>query len=85
MCASAPLHGGELPALATAELTALLRTGVSVAQACLAAVASCPGVSMVLLSTASAEHWNDALTVLGEGPVPAKSLRKVLDVLAAPE
>lgn len=41
--ASAPLHGGELVRAATEDLVALLRPGLSVAQACLLAAASCQG------------------------------------------
>ncbi|MFI6274500.1 hypothetical protein [Streptomyces sp. NPDC050988] len=40
--ASAPLHGGGLPHLATAELADLLHPRLSIAQAFLLAVASCP-------------------------------------------
>ena len=82
--ASAPLHAGELRHLATPELAALIRPGASVTAACLSAVASCPGVSKVLVSTGSTEHWTDALAALSE-EVPAETLRKVLDVLAAPD
>lgn len=82
--ASAPLHGGELPALATPELAALLRPGLGTAAACLLAAASCPGVSKVLLSASSAAHWDAALAALAEDPIPPSTLRSVLDVLAAP-
>lgn len=80
--ASAPLHGGELLALATAELAALLHPSLSIAQACLLAVASCPGVSKVLLSASTPAHWDAARAALDEPPLPAETLRKVLDVLA---
>ncbi len=83
--ASAPLHGGELPHLATAELAALLRPGLGIAQACLLAVASCPGVSRILLSASHRAHWNAALGALAAEPIPPKRLRSVLDVLATPE
>ncbi|MFH8591614.1 aldo/keto reductase [Streptomyces rimosus] len=82
--ASAPLHGGELPHLATAELAALLHPGLSIAQACLLATASCPGVSRVLLSASHRAHWNAALGALAAEPIPPTRLRSVLDVLAAP-
>ncbi|MEU7205526.1 aldo/keto reductase [Streptomyces sp. NPDC045470] len=82
--ASAPLHGGELPHLATPELAALLNPGLSIAQACLLAVASCPGVSRVLLSASHRAHWNAALGALAADPIPPTRLRSVLDVLAAP-
>ena len=81
--ASAPLHGGELPNLATRELTDLILPGADITTACLAAVASCPGVSKVLLSTGKSAHWSQAHTAVRE-QVPAIHLRKVLDVLATP-
>lgn len=81
--ASAPLHGGELPRLATRELADLLDPGLTVAQVCLLAVASCPGVSRVLLSASSPRHWNDAREALARPPLPVPVLRKVLDVLTA--
>ncbi|MCX5262435.1 hypothetical protein [Streptomyces sp. NBC_00199] len=42
--ASAPLHGGELPATVDEELADLIRLGLTPAQACVLCVASCPGV-----------------------------------------
>ncbi|MEU0785350.1 hypothetical protein ABZ341_27690 [Streptomyces sp. NPDC006173] len=82
--ASAPLHGGELLTLATPEIAALIQPGADVATACLAASASCPGVARVLLATAAAAHWDDALAVTGAPAIPPATLRTVLDVLAAP-
>lgn len=82
--ASAPLHGGQLPYLATAEVAALVREGAGIAAACLAAAVSCPGVSRVLLATGDPAHWDDALTIAGAPPVPAETLRTALDVLATP-
>ncbi|MFJ9680979.1 aldo/keto reductase [Streptomyces sp. NPDC101194] len=81
--ASAPLFGGELPHLATRELTALLSPNLTVPQACLLAAASCPGVTRVLLSTSTPAHWAEAQAALQEPAVPVATLRKVLDVLAA--
>lgn len=80
--ASAPLFGGELPELATRELADLIRPDLKIPQACLLAVASCPGVTRVLLSTSNATHWTEARTALREPPLPVSTLRKVLDVLA---
>ncbi|MFD3505742.1 aldo/keto reductase [Streptomyces sp. NPDC058678] len=40
--ASAPLHGGELPGMVDQELADLIRPGLTPAQACVLAVASCP-------------------------------------------
>ncbi|QIY94018.2 hypothetical protein HEP87_08085 [Streptomyces sp. S1D4-11] len=69
-------------ALATAELAALLHSSLSIAEVCLLAVASCPGVSKVLLSASTPAHWDAARAALDEPPLPAEALRKVLDVLA---
>ncbi|MFI9029943.1 hypothetical protein [Streptomyces sp. NPDC053560] len=80
--AAAPLHGGELVQAATDELAALLRPGLSVAQACLLAAASCPGVSRVLVSASTAAHWEAARAALEQPAIPPPILRKVCDVLA---
>lgn len=80
--ASAPLHGGELVRAATDDLAALLRPGLSVAQACLLAAASCPGVTKVLLSASAPAHWEAALAALDQAAIPPWTLRKVCDVLA---
>ncbi|GAB2982644.1 aldo/keto reductase [Streptomyces pseudoechinosporeus] len=81
--ASAPLFGGELPHLATRELTALLNPDLTTAQACLMAAASCPGVTRILLSASTPAHWAEAQAALRNPAVPVPTLRKVLDVLAA--
>ena len=65
-------------------LAALVRPGASLAEACLAATASCPGITKVLLSTGDARHWQSALNALDQPPVPVDTLRSVLDVLATP-
>ncbi|GAB3117720.1 aldo/keto reductase [Streptomyces calidiresistens] len=80
--ASSPLHGGELVTLGTPELADIIRPGLSVAAACLLTVASCPGVSTVLLGTGTTAHWAQALAALDSGPLPIEHLRSVLDVLA---
>ncbi|MEV8101775.1 aldo/keto reductase [Streptomyces sp. NPDC088135] len=81
--ASAPLFGGELTELATRELADLIRPDLTVAQGCLLAVASCPGVTRVLLSASNPAHWDEGRAALREPAVPVPSLRKVLDVLAS--
>ncbi|MFF3468692.1 aldo/keto reductase [Streptomyces sp. NPDC001984] len=81
--ASAPLFGGELPHLATRELTALLRPELTVPQACLLAAASSPGVTRILLSASTPAHWAEAQETLRSPAIPVPTLRKVLDVLAA--
>ncbi|WP_328436241.1 hypothetical protein OHA71_49245 [Streptomyces sp. NBC_00444] len=83
--ASAPLHGGELLTLATPEVAALVRDDAGTAAACLAAAASCPGVTRVLLATGNPAHWDDALTVTGAPAIPPHRLRTALDVLATPD
>lgn len=81
--ASAPLHGGELPALVNDELAAYIRPGVTPVQAALHTVMSCPDISHVLLSASTAEHWREAADTLGLPPLPSDHLRKVAHVLAA--
>ncbi len=81
--ASAPLFGGELPELATRELADLLSSDLGIAQACLLAVASCPGVTRVLLSASGPAHWSEARAALAQPLIPLPILRKVLDVLSA--
>ncbi|MEU3512902.1 aldo/keto reductase [Streptomyces longwoodensis] len=81
--ASAPLFGGELPLLATRELSELLHPELNTAQACLLATASCPGVTRTLLSTTCPAHWAEAREALRFPAIPVPTLRKVLDVLAA--
>ncbi|WP_259454394.1 aldo/keto reductase [Streptomyces ginkgonis] len=80
--ASAPLHGGELAALATEELADLIRPGLTPAGACILAAASCPGVRKLLLAASSAAHWDDAHAALAGGPLTPAHLGTVLDVLA---
>lgn len=61
MHASAPLQGGTLTRLdGSDELANLIRPGTRAAAACLAAIASCPGITKVLLSTSNAAHWHSA-------------------------
>ncbi|MET8626573.1 aldo/keto reductase [Kitasatospora sp. NPDC004669] len=79
--ASAPLHGGEIPDLITAELVDLISPGSTPAQAALAVVASGLGVKRVLLSTGSTEHWREAADTVGRPPLPPDVLRRVVDVL----
>ncbi|MET8826427.1 aldo/keto reductase [Streptomyces sp. NPDC004608] len=81
--ASAPLFGGELAELATRELADLLRPDLTITQACLLAVASCPGVTRVLLSASTPAHWADGWAALQEPPVTVSTLRRVLGVLAS--
>jgi hypothetical protein len=58
--ASAPLPGGELLGMVGQELADLIRPSLTPAQACVLAVASCPGVTDVLLAASGAPHWREA-------------------------
>ncbi|MER5638471.1 aldo/keto reductase [Kitasatospora sp. NPDC002227] len=78
---SAPLHGGELPALMTPELVNLIRPGLTAPAAAVLVAASCPGLDVVLLSASTAAHWDDAAKALAE-PLPADRVRSVINALA---
>ena len=66
--ASAPLHGGELPGMVDQELADLIRLGLTPAQACVLAVASCPGVTDVLITASSTPHWKEAADAVAQPP-----------------
>lgn len=80
---SAPLHGGELPAMVTDELAQLIDPGTTRAEAALRVTASSPGVNHVLLGSGHAQHWEAAHRVLALPPLPDKTLHEVIDVLGA--
>ncbi|MGW1175330.1 aldo/keto reductase [Kitasatospora sp. NPDC002543] len=80
--ASAPLHGGELPGLMTPELADFIRPGLSAPAAALLAVASSPGLDVVLVSASTPEHWDDAAKAVAV-PLAPEHLRSILDELAA--
>ncbi|OLZ62896.1 hypothetical protein AV521_40540 [Streptomyces sp. IMTB 2501] len=80
---SAPLHGGELPALVTAELARLIAPGATSAEAALRVTASTPGVNQILLGSGHAQHWEAAHRVLALPSLPDKTLHEVIDVLGA--
>ncbi|MEU9471313.1 aldo/keto reductase [Streptomyces avermitilis] len=82
--ASAPLHGGELPAMVDQELANLIRPGLTPAQACVLAVASCPGVTDVLLAASGAPHWSQAAEAVAQPSLTAAKLREITGVLASP-
>lgn len=81
--ASAPLHGGELVEMVGKEMVDLIRPGLTPAQACLLVVASCPGVTNVLVSVSSASHWQQAADALAEPPLDIARLREITGVLAS--
>jgi aryl-alcohol dehydrogenase-like predicted oxidoreductase len=82
--ASAPLHGGELPGMVDQELADLIRPGLTPAQACILAVASCPGVTNVLLAASGAPHWKEAADAVAHPSLTAAQLREITGVLASP-
>ncbi|MFM9584158.1 aldo/keto reductase [Streptomyces caniscabiei] len=82
--ASAPLHGGELPGMVDQELADLIRPGLTSAQACVLAVASCPGVTDVLIAASSAPHWREAADAVTQPSLTAAQLRELTGVLASP-
>ncbi|MFJ8941093.1 aldo/keto reductase [Streptomyces sp. NPDC102365] len=82
--ASAPLHGGELPGMVDQELADLIRPGLTPAQACILAVASCLGVTNVLLAASGAPHWKEAADAVAQLSLTAATLREITGVLASP-
>ncbi|AIS02551.1 aldo/keto reductase [Streptomyces glaucescens] len=82
--ASAPLHGGELAGIVDQELADLIRPGLTPAQACVLAVASCPGVTDVLLAASSAPHWREAADAVAQPSLTAAKLWEITGVLASP-
>ena len=81
---SAPLHGGELPGMVGQELADLIRPGLTPAQACVLTVASCPGVTDVLLAASGAPHWREAADAVAQPSLTAAKLREITGVLASP-
>ncbi|MFG2386414.1 hypothetical protein [Streptomyces avermitilis] len=82
--ASAPLHGGELPGMVDQEPADLIRPGLTPAQACVLSVASCPGVTDVLLAASGAPHWREAADAVAQPSLTAAKLREITGVLASP-
>ncbi|MGV4986636.1 aldo/keto reductase [Streptomyces sp. NRAIS4] len=80
---SAPLHGGELPAMVTDELAQLIVPDSTPAEAALRVTASTPGVNHVLLGSGHAQNWKAAHRVFALPPLPDKTLHEVIDVLGA--
>lgn len=81
--ASAPLSGGELTSLVTADLADFISSGSTPAAAALAAVASTPGLTGALLSASTPAHWQDALTAVRCLPIPHTHLQDICRVLRA--
>ncbi|MEV7816096.1 hypothetical protein AB0P05_36200 [Streptomyces flaveolus] len=62
----------------------LIRSGPTPAQACVLAVASCPGVTDVLIAASSAPHWREAADAVVQPSLTAAKLREITGVLASP-
>ncbi|MBW8797456.1 MAG: hypothetical protein JF597_28875 [Streptomyces sp.] len=84
MVASAPLRGGHLPHIVGQELADLVRPGLTPAQACVLTVASCPGVTDVLVAASGASDWKEAADAVAQPPLTAAKLREISGVLASP-
>ena len=82
--ASAPLHGGELPGMVDQKLADLIRPGLAPAQACVLAVASCPGATDVLIAASSRPHWREATDTAAQPSLTVAQLREITGVLASP-
>ncbi|WP_407942263.1 aldo/keto reductase [Nocardiopsis tropica] len=79
--ASAPLHGGKLVHLVNERLAHYIREGASPTEAALLVTASAPGLTGVLISTSSAQHWASAAKVAG-GPLLSETrLKDISDLL----
>ncbi|MFE3873142.1 hypothetical protein ACFXPX_01940 [Kitasatospora sp. NPDC059146] len=72
----------ELPGLMTPELVNLLAPGSTPHATAFQVIGACPALDVVLTSTSTRRHWDDARAALAE-PIPDKRLRTVLDVLSA--
>ncbi|GAA1994340.1 NUDIX domain-containing protein [Kitasatospora viridis] len=80
--ASAPLHGGELLDPMTPELVNLIQPGSAPHVAAFQLIGACPALDVVLTSTSTIRHREDARSALAQ-PIPDERLRTVLDVLSA--
>lgn len=65
------------------DLAGLIRPDLTPAQACVLAVASCPGVTDVLVAASSAPHWKEAAQAVAQPCLTAVQLRGITDVLAS--
>ncbi|WP_432189989.1 aldo/keto reductase [Streptomyces sp. Tue6028] len=82
--ASAPLHGGELPGIVDQELADFIQPGLTPAQACILATASCPGVTDVLVAASTTSHWTEATEAVAQPLLDTARMREITDVLASP-
>ncbi|MFE2034061.1 aldo/keto reductase [Streptomyces scopuliridis] len=77
--ASAPLHGGKLTSIITPTVAEQLLPGVTPLQLILGTVASAPGVSRILLSASTGQHWSAATQSVRRQPMNSTDLRRITD------
>ncbi|MFI1737824.1 aldo/keto reductase [Streptomyces sioyaensis] len=80
--ASAPLHGGELMSIVTPDVAEQLVPGMTPLEAVLGTVASSPGVTRILLSASTPEHWANATAAVSR-PIPSPQLRRIVDAFSS--
>jgi aryl-alcohol dehydrogenase-like predicted oxidoreductase len=80
--ASAPLHGGELVEILTPTAADQLVPGASPLRIALGTIASSPGVTRILISASSAEHWSSAAAAVTEPPLTVNELQRISDAFA---
>ncbi|MFI5522515.1 aldo/keto reductase [Streptomyces platensis] len=80
--ASAPLHGGELMSIVTPSVAEQLVPGMTPLRVALGTVASSPGVTRILLSASTPEHWADAAAAVSR-PVTAPQIRRIVDAFSS--
>ncbi|MGW9041263.1 aldo/keto reductase [Streptomyces lydicus] len=80
--ASAPLHGGELMSIVTPDVAEQLVPGMTPLGAILGPVASSPGVTRILLSASTPEHWADATAAVSR-PLTSPQLRRIVDAFSS--
>ncbi|GAA1083060.1 aldo/keto reductase [Nocardiopsis exhalans] len=78
---SAPLHGGELLGRINEGLADYVAFGATNAQAALMVAVSTPGLTGLLLSTGSADHWREAADVVDSPQLPPLRLKEICDLL----
>ncbi|WP_338045367.1 aldo/keto reductase [Nocardiopsis lucentensis] len=79
--ASAPLHGGKLVRLVNERLARYISEGASPVEAALLVTASAPGLTGMLISTSSTEHWANAASVVGGPLLPETRIKDISDLL----
>ncbi len=79
--ASAPLHGGKLVQLVNVRLAHYISEGISPAEAALLVTTSAPGLTGMLISTSSTEHWESAAATASGPLLPETRLKDISDLL----